>query len=38
MVRKVRPSTNVTITAFGKKKWQYVHRPFGTNSLKEGAM
>jgi hypothetical protein len=36
--RKVRPITDITSTALGKKKWQYADRLFGTNSLKEGAM
>jgi hypothetical protein len=36
--RKVRTITGVASTALGKKKWRYACRPFGTNSLKEGAV
>jgi hypothetical protein len=35
---KVRPSTDVTITALGKEEMVCTCRPFGTNRLKEGAM
>jgi hypothetical protein len=37
MEAKARPSTDVAITALGKK-WWYICTLFGTNSLKEGAM
>jgi hypothetical protein len=36
--RNMRPSINAASTALGKKIWRYAYRPFGTNSLKEGAM
>jgi hypothetical protein len=32
------PITDVTSTGFGKKKWRYACRLFGTNNLNEGAM